>query len=63
MINNYPLINIYEKPKNYSAISSQMIYGEKFSVISTTKNWLKIKTNFDNYVGFIKKKNLKTILN
>ena len=56
MINNYPLTNIYEKPKNSSKLSSQMLYGEKFSIISKNKKWLKIKTNFDNYTGFIKNK-------
>ena len=54
MINIYPLTNIYEKPLNSSKISSQMIYGEKFSIIAKNKDWLKIKTNFDNYVGYIK---------
>jgi len=56
MINIYPLTNIYEKPKNSSRLSSQMIYGEKFSIISKNKKWLKIKTNFDHYTGFIKNK-------
>ena len=56
MINNYPLTNIYEKPQNSSKLSSQMLYGEKFSIISKGKNWFKIKTSFDDYVGYIKKK-------
>ncbi len=54
MINNYPLINIYEKPKYNSKLSSQMLYGEKFDIIIKKKGWLKIKTNYDNYVGYIK---------
>ena len=57
MINNFPLTNIYEKPRKNSKLSSQMIYGEKFKIISKKNNWLKIETNFDHYVGFIKKKN------
>ena len=56
MINNYPLTNIYEKPSRYSNLASQMLYGEKFKIISKTNNWLKIKTEFDNYIGYIKKK-------
>ncbi len=56
MINNFPLTNIYEKPRKNSKLSSQMIYGEKFKIISKKNNWLKIETNFDHYVGFIKKK-------
>ena len=55
MINNYPLTNIYEKPSRYSNLASQMLYGEKFKIISKTNSWLKIKTEFDNYIGYIKK--------
>lgn len=63
MINNFPLTNIYEKPKSNSKLSSQMLYGEKFKIISKKDNWLKIKTNYDNYVGFIKKKKFAKKLN
>ena len=57
MINNFPLTNIYENPKQSSKLSSQMLYGEKFKIIYKKKNWLKIKTNYDNYIGYIKEKN------
>ena len=62
MINIYPLTNIYEKPLNSSKLASQMIYGEKFSIITKNKGWLKIKTSFDNYVGYIKSKNFSNKL-
>tara|TARA_Y100001970_G_C14002124_1_gene733941 strand:- start:212 stop:937 length:726 start_codon:yes stop_codon:yes gene_type:complete len=52
----YPCINIYEKPSTYSKISSQIIYGEKFKVLKKVKNFLKIKTHYDNYHGYIIKK-------
>jgi len=57
MINNYSITNIYEKPYKNSKLSSQMIYGETFKVLNIKKNWIKIKTVNDNYIGFIKKKN------
>ncbi len=57
MINNFSKLNIYEKPKAKSKISSQMLYGEKFKIIYKKNNWLKIKTSYDNYTGFIKEKN------
>ena len=47
--------NIYSKPSIKSELSSQILYGEKFEIISKKNNWIKIKTNFDNYKGFIKK--------
>jgi len=56
MINNFSLINIYEKPKKYSKLSSQMLYGEKFKILENKGHWLKIKTNYDNYTGYIRKK-------
>ena len=56
MINNFSLINIYERPKANSELSSQMLYGEKFKVINKKNNWLKIKTDYDNYTGYIRNK-------
>jgi cell wall-associated NlpC family hydrolase len=52
-----PLSNIYKKPSQVSEVTSQIIYGEKFKILSKTKNWVKIKTLFDNYIGYIKNKN------
>ena len=37
-------------------MSSQILYGEKFKKKKKKKEWLKIKTNFDNYIGYIKNK-------
>ena len=60
MENNFfckkPLLNIYKKPSEVSEVTSQIIYGEKFKILSKNKNWIKIKTSFDNYVGYIKTK-------
>ena len=56
MINNFSKIDIYEEPKINSKLSSQMIYGEKFNIIKKRNNWLKIKTSYDNYTGYIKNK-------
>ena len=52
----YPYINIYESPSINSKISSQIIYGEKFRVLKKVKNFLKIKTYYDNYNGYIKER-------
>ena len=52
---NTPVTNIYEKPTSNSNVSSQILYGEKFKILSKKNNWIKIKTNFDNYVGYIRK--------
>ena len=61
MKNNYfykkSLSNIHKKPSKISEVTSQIIYGEKFNILSKNKNWLKIKTSFDNYIGYIKNEN------
>ena len=62
MKNNFlknSVANIYSKPSLSSGVSSQILYGEKFKILSKKKGWVKIKTDFDNYVGFIKKKKFK----
>ena len=61
MKNNYfykkTLSNIYKKPSKVSEVTSQIIYGERFKVLSKNKNWLRIKTSFDNYIGYIRDEN------
>ena len=59
MINKYSSINIYEEKKKNSKLSSQILYGEKFSIIKKYRNWYKIKTDYDKYIGFIKAKKFK----
>jgi len=46
--------NIYKKTSKFSEVTSQILYGEKFKILSKKKDWIKIKTSFDNYVGYIK---------
>ena len=60
MKNNYvykkPLSDIYKKPDVASEVTSQILYGEKFKIISKNKSWIKIKVLYDNYIGYIKNK-------
>ena len=51
---NKPYINLYETGSLKSKISSQILYGERFKILKKKKNFLKIKTQYDNYVGYIK---------
>ncbi len=52
---NYSVANIYLKPSTSSEVTSQILYGEEFKILSKKKHWIKIKTNFDNYIGYINK--------
>ena len=51
--------NIYKKSSKFSEVTSQILYGEKFKILSKNKNWIKIKSNFDNYTGYIQNKNIQ----
>ena len=46
--------NINSRPLLNSEVTSQILYGEKFKILSKNKGWIKIKTKYDNYTGFIK---------
>ena len=48
-------VNVLEKPYRNSNISSQIIYGESFKILSKYKNFYKVKSLYDNYTGFIAK--------
>ena len=48
--------NIYKEPRRSSEVTSQIIYGEKFKIFSKNKNWIKIKSKYDNYIGYIENK-------
>ena len=56
---NNSYLNVYELASKNSNISTQLLYGEKFKVIKRNKNFLKIKTDFDHYVGFIEVEKFK----
>ena len=57
MINNKLLLNVYESHKLGAKISTQLLYGEKFKILSKNKKCIKIKNLFDNYSGYIKYSN------
>ncbi len=38
-------------------MASQILYGESFKIINKNKKFFKVKTYFDNYIGYIQNKN------
>ena len=60
--NTYPIINLYKRASKKSEIVTQMIYGDSFSIIRKTNNWIKIRIKEDGYLGFVRNKNYKTYL-
>ena len=51
---NKSVANINLKPSSNSEVTSQILYGEKFQILFKKKNWIKIKTNYDKYIGYIR---------
>ena len=47
-------LNLYTKPSYKSKIGSQILYGEKFRILLKKKKFIKVKTSYDNYIGYIK---------
>ena len=60
MKNNYffkrNFSNIYKHASKKSEVTSQILYGEKFNILSKSKKWIKIKSLFDYYIGYIENK-------
>ncbi len=50
------IVDVLERPTKNSSISSQIIYGEKFKIISKNRSFYKVKTLYDNYIGYISRK-------
>ena len=65
MKNNFysikPFKKIFAKPNTKSEIISDLLYGEKFKILLKKGKWIKIKTIFDNYTGYIKNKKFKFV--
>ena len=59
MINTDLILNVYKHRSLKSSLSTQLLYGEKFKIIKKFGKFLKIKTAYDNYFGYIKNKKFK----
>ena len=40
-------------PNHKSEMLSQILFGEKYSIVDTIGSWIKVETAFDNYTGWI----------
>ena len=62
LTNNFSVINVHKKPSNKSEVVTQMIFGDSFSVLRKTNQWIKIKIKEDGYKGFIKNRKFSNFL-
>ena len=56
MKNHLPFLNVYGQKNRKSKIVTQLLYGETFKKINQYKSWLKIRNDYDGYVGYIQNK-------
>ena len=58
---NLSIIPLRIEPSDRSEIVSQVLFGEHFEILEETKNWAKIKLQYDNYEGWVDTKQYQTI--
>lgn len=52
-INENVFVPLRSGPSHKSEMLSQILFGEKYSIIDKAGTWIKIETFFDNYTGWI----------
>ena len=58
---NLAIIPLRIEPSDKSEMISQILFGEHFEIIGTQKQWIKIKSYYDDYEGWIDSKQIKSI--
>lgn len=50
---NQSIVPMRSEPAHRSEMVSQLLFGELFEVLETNNEWIRIKTTFDDYSGWI----------
>jgi len=50
---NISIIAVRHEPSERSEMVTQLIFGELYEIIDTSKEWIKIKVTYDGYEGWI----------
>jgi gamma-D-glutamyl-L-lysine dipeptidyl-peptidase len=58
---NLAIIPLRIAPNDRSELVSQVLFGEHFEIIEQSGHWIKIRLEFDNYEGWIDKKQFQLI--
>ena len=56
-----PLTDLRNNNANNSYLETQCLFGERVQILEERGTWFKIKCEFDNYIGWIKKTCLSEI--
>ena len=55
------IVPLRAEPKNTSEQTSQLLYGEFFTILNLQKSWSKIQNEVDGYVGWLNNKHFQFI--
>jgi uncharacterized protein YgiM (DUF1202 family) len=58
---NLSIIPLRIEPSDKSEIVSQVLFGEHFQILEVSKQWSKIKLQFDDYEGWVDSKQYQII--
>jgi len=56
VISKLSVLNVYKKKTKKSKVVTQLLYGDTFKKLGQKNSWIKIKSDLDNYIGYIKNK-------
>ncbi len=55
--NTFSIINVHKKASLKSEIVTQLIFGQRFTILNKLNKWIKIRIQEDNYMGYIRERN------
>lgn len=58
---NLSLVALRTEPSDRSEMSSQLLFGDHFTILESTEKWLRILTAHDEYEGWIDRKQFEEI--
>ncbi|MEZ4853733.1 NlpC/P60 family protein [Flavobacterium sp.] len=58
---NLAIVPVRLEPSDKSEQVTQLLFGESFAIIEQIEKWVKIKISFDDYVGWIDKKQFQEL--
>lgn len=53
IVSHIPFIPLRSEPAHKAELVSQLLFGETAQIIDSKENWLLVRTDFDNYTGWL----------
>jgi cell wall-associated NlpC family hydrolase len=57
----HPIIPLRASDNDISEMTSQLLFGERVEIIETRENWLLVRSQSDNYVGWVNREMVKLL--